>query len=433
MQSARGGTRIPTILSLACLLLWTSLLQASHWPRFRGPNGQGISPDKNIPVEWAETDYNWKVELPGTGHSSPVVWNDTLFITCADKKTGRGLLLALAVSDGRVLWREQFQVAKYRMNSLNDYAVATPAMDADRVYSLWPSAEKTLLVARDHSGNRIWTRTFGGYRCQHGAGASPIVVDDIVVFTLEHEGDNDSFKNVWVAVDSKTGQTRWDLPRDNSPKTSYSTPCVLPGGQGGPQLIFASKAHGLTGVDPAAGRVIWEIASAFPNRVVSSPVIADGLLVGTCGNGGSGKRLIAVRPGSTTEPAAAKEAYRIDNSTAPYVPTSVAVKGLLFTYHDRGQVSCLRSATGEALWREKPAGRYYGSPVWVDGRLYCITIDGDVVVIKAAPKYELLAVNPLGEKSHATPAVADGRMYLRTYSHLISIGPGRGPDNAPRP
>jgi outer membrane protein assembly factor BamB len=124
-------------------------------------------------------------------------------------------------------------------------------------------------------------------------------------------------------------------------------------------------------------------------------------------------------PDKSTQPT---EAYKIDNSSTPYVPTSLASGGLLFTFHDQGYVSCLRSTTGEQLWREKPGGKFFGSPVWVNGKLYCITTKGEVVVIKAAPVYELLAINPLGEKSHATPAVADGRMYLRTYSHLICIG-----------
>jgi outer membrane protein assembly factor BamB len=108
--------------------------------------------------------------------------------------------------------------------------------------------------------------------------------------------------------------------------------------------------------------------------------------------------------------------------TAPYVPTSLAKDDLLFTFHDRGNVSCLRSTTGEQLWSEKPARKYYGSPVWVNGCLYCITTDGQVVVIDAAATYKLLAVNALGEKSHATPAIAGGRMYIRTFSHLFSIG-----------
>ncbi|MHC4308424.1 MAG: outer membrane protein assembly factor BamB family protein, partial [Planctomycetota bacterium] len=162
--------------------------------------------------------------------------------------------------------------------------------------------------------------------------------------------------------------------------------------------------------------------SAFTSRIVSSPVIAGELLIGACGDGSSGKRLIAIRPvkdGKSTEPT---EVYKIENRSVPYVTTSLAKDGLLFTFHDRGDISCLRSATGEQLWSEKPAGPFYGSPVWVNGKLYCITKKGEVVVIKASPKYELLAVNPLGQESYATPAVAGGRMYLRTYSHLISIG-----------
>jgi len=168
--------------------------------------------------------------------------------------------------------------------------------------------------------------------------------------------------------------------------------------------------------------VIWEVASAFPARVVSSPVIAGELLVGSCGDGGSGKRLIAIRPGSSNGSIQPEEAYSIDSGYRPYVPTSIAKEGLLFTFLDRGNVSCWNSTTGRQLWEEKPAGRFFGSPVWVDGRLYCITVDGDVVVLKAAETYQLLAVNALGEKSHSAPAIAGDKMYLRTYSHLFSVG-----------
>lgn len=279
-------------------------------------------------------------------------------------------------------------------------------------------------MALDHQGNEVWRRTFGGMHCQHGAGSSPIVFENIVVFTHEHEDkySEGNAHSAWIAVDRKTGQTRWKLQRQTSAKTSYSTPCVYSAATDSSQLIFTSFAHGMTGVEPSTGQVIWEVKSAFTSRVVSSPVIAGGLLIGTCGNAASGKRLIAIKPGTKDESTPPIEAYKIDNSSTPYVPTSLAKEDLLFTFHDRGYVSCLRSATGEQLWREKPAGKFFGSPVWVNGSLYCITTDGEVVVIKAAPMYKLLAVNPLGEKSHATPAVAGGRMYLRTFSNLISIG-----------
>jgi len=407
---------------VVCVFLLVSVAQGQEWPRFRGPNGQGISYDKTIPVKWTEKDYNWKVELSGEGHSSPVVWGDKVFVTCGDQKAGRGMLLALNVSDGKVLWQKEYALKKYRMNSSNSYATATPAVDGDHVYVLWATTNETILVALDHDGEKIWERTFEGVRCQHGPGITPVVVDDIVVFTHEHEKSDKDARSAWIAVDCKSGKTRWELERQTSPKTSYSTPCLYSSGADTPLLIFTSLAHGMTGVDPGSGAVVWEAKSAFISRVVSSPVVAGELLVGTCGDGGSGKRLIAIRPGKDGKSTEPTEVYKIDNSSAPYVPTSLAKDGLLFTFHDRGDVSCLRSATGEQLWREKPAGPFYGSPVWVSGKLYCITRKGEVVVIKAAPTYELLAVNPLGEESYATPAVAGGRMYMRTYLHLISIG-----------
>jgi outer membrane protein assembly factor BamB len=424
----KGPKRLPTrnqilqSLMAGFTVLLTPAVQGQEWTRFRGPNGQGISHAKTIPVKWTQDDYNWKISLPGGGHSSPVVWDNKVFVTSGDQKTAHGILLALRVSDGTVLWHKQYALTPYRMNKLNSYATATPVVDADHVYALWTTPKQTLLVALDHNGGEIWQRTFGGVHCQHGAGGSPIVLGDIIVFTHEHEAGSKISQSAWIAADRKTGQTRWELPRQTSAKTSYSTPCVYSTAADAPQLIFTSFAHGITGVDPHNGTVAWEVKSAFISRVVSSPVIAGGLVIGTCGDASSGKRLIAIQPSERDESSQPTEAYKIDRSSAPYVPTSLAYGDLLFTFHDRGYVSCLRSATGEQLWREKAAGRFFGSPVWVNGALYCITIKGDVVVIRAAPTYELLAVNPLGEESHATPAVADGKMYLRTYSHLVSIG-----------
>jgi len=188
------------------------------------------------------------------------------------------------------------------------------------------------------------------------------------------------------------------------------------------QLVFTSNAHGIAGVDPQTGDVLWEVASALPARVVSSPVVAGDLVIGTCGEGGQGLRLAAVRPTCEGSSFRAPEVYSLESRVVPYVATSVAYKGMLFAFHDSGLVSCLMSDTGRVVWSEKPAGRFYGSPICVNGNLYALTVDGNVVVLLAGPEYKLLGVNALGEKSHATPAVADGRLILRTFSHLISIG-----------
>lgn len=418
-----GSRRFLASLLIVLPLLSGSMAHAQEWTRFRGPNGQGISSATTIPVKWTESDYRWKIELPGGGHSSPVIWADKVFITSGDAAAGHGVLLALNASDGAVLWRKEYALKAYKTNKLNSFATATPAVDSNGVYVLWTTPDETILAALDHSGAEVWKRQFEGVQCQHGAGTSPVVCGDMVIFTHEHEDSTDkNAKSAWIAVDRRTGQTRWTLPRQTGPKTSYSTPCVYqPAGQE-PQLIFTSCSHGMTSVDPATGKVLWAMESALPARVVSSPVIADGLLVASCGDGGVGKRLVAIRPGTRDGSVSPGEAYKIDSGVRPYVPTFLAKDGLLFVFYDSGNVACLRSTTGEVLWQAKPASRFFGSPVWVDGRLYCITMDGDVVVIKAGDKYELLAVNPLGEASQSTPAVAGERMYLRTYCHLFCIG-----------
>ena len=137
-----------------------SISLAQEWTRFRGPNGQGISNATTVPVKWTQSDYNWKVELPGGGHSSPVIWGDKVFIASGDAKTGRGVLLALSVSDGSVVWQKQFLLKAYKTNNLNSFATATPAVDPDCIYVLWTSPDETILAALDHKGTEVWTRSF---------------------------------------------------------------------------------------------------------------------------------------------------------------------------------------------------------------------------------------------------------------------------------
>ncbi len=422
IHSHGGGSRLTwVVVLLVCGVLSGGPVAAENWPRFRGPNGQGVSETQGIPTKWSDDDYAWKVTLPGRGHACPVVWSDRLFVTCAEQGARRGILLCLNTADGTERWRSEVELTKYPINRLNSYASSTPAADADHVYVLWPSRERTILVALNHDGTEAWTVEFSGVQARHGKGSSPIVVGDYVIVSHEQERNSEGVESQWLAINRKTGHVHWRRSEAAVANASYSTPCVWKRGDGKAEVVFAGNAHGVTGVDLETGQTRWELDSVLPKRVVSSPLWTGQLIIATCGEGGRGSRLTAIEPGANDS---AREVYSLETRVVPYVPTAVAYGGDLFLFHDNGTVTCTVASDGKVLWSEKPAGRFYGSPVCVNGVLYAMTTTGDVVVLKAAGTYEVLAVNALGEKSHATPAVGDGRMFLRTESHLFAIGNG---------
>jgi hypothetical protein len=385
------------------------------WTRFRGPNGTGITDATGLPVKWTEADYNWKAKLPGKGHSSPVIWGTRIFLTCGEPKTAQRIILCLKTRDGAIAWERRYDSTPHQLNPSNSYASSTPAVDGERLYVYWTTPEEVTLLALSHEGKEAWRRNLGGFVSEHGSGTSPIVVDNLVVLCNDQEG-----KSSLLAFDCKTGETRWEAERRTA-KATYGAPCLYHPQDGPPELIFNSMAHGVTSIDPKTGKVNWEFAKAFPLRVVASPILASGLIIGTCGTGGSGRRLVAVRPGSKAKGVEPKLAYEIKRAV-PYAVTPLAKDGLLFLWHDNGTVACVRAETGEELWRQRLGDRFYGSAVWAEGRLYAISRKGIVYVLAASEKFQVLAKNPLGEPSHATPAIANGTMYLRTFSHLISIG-----------
>ena len=403
--------------SAAVLLFLSGLLEgpAQEWTRFRGPNGTGISSAKTIPTKWTDADFNWKTALPGTGHSSPVVWGNRIFVTASDDQARQVWLFCIQASDGHVLWQKGFPLTPYHHNSYNTFASASPAVDAARAYACWSSPESYRLVALTHEGEKLWDKELGPFASQHGGGASPIVYRDKVVLADEQDG-----ASFLIAVEAATGKTRWQTPRRTN-ETAYATPCVYEPKDGPAMLIFASHAHGLTAVAPDDGRVVWELADVFDKRVVSSPLLAAGLIVGACGSGGGGNYLVAVRPGDAATGKKPAVAYTIRRS-APYVPTSVCVGDRLFLWSDAGIASCVQAASGEVKWQERVGGNYFSSPVWVDGRLFGISTKGEAVVLEASDHFQVLARNPLGETTHSTPAVAGGRMYIHTAKHLISVG-----------
>jgi outer membrane protein assembly factor BamB len=194
--------RLGVMLSLLFVVVGPA--RAENWPRFRGPNGQGLSEAKTIPTKWSPQEYNWKIQLPGGGHSSPVVWDEKVFITCADEKAQKGILLCLRAADGQELWRKEYGLDKVRMNALNNYAAATPALEAERVYLFWPGVDETTLAALTQEGGAVWTAKLPGNRTQHGMGSSPIIAGDYVIVVREQDQKTGgTIPSAWLALDRK--------------------------------------------------------------------------------------------------------------------------------------------------------------------------------------------------------------------------------------
>jgi outer membrane protein assembly factor BamB len=401
---------------LGSILCTPSAVQAQEWTRFRGPNGTGISAATTIPTQFTETDYNWRVQLPGTGHSSPVLWGNRLFVTSAEETGGKRHLLCLNAADGRQLWVRSVTFTPHQRHRFNSFASSTPAVDADNVYTTWISPEAFLVLAYDHAGKELWKTDLGPYQVGHGGAASPVLVGDMLIVRSDNEDDAPSFI---VGLDRKTGAIRWKLPR-TSKAGSYSTPILYEPKGGKPELIFTSNAHGFTSLDPATGEVNWELGGVFLQRCVGGPVAANGLLFATAGNGAGARQGVAIQPGSKGGPPA-KVAYQVPRGI-PYVPTPLVIGDLMFLWGDGGVVTCVRAATGEQVWMERIGGNFFGSPVCAGGKIYAISAAGELVVIEASDQFKLVAKNTLGEPSHATPAIANGAMYLRTERHLISVG-----------
>lgn len=408
--------RIPTLCALT-IVICQSALRAQEWTRFRGPNGTGISAATTVPVQFSEGDFNWKVDLPGVGHSCPVLWGKKIFITGADEAAGKRFMVCLNAKDGSKLWTKTESFTHYSHHEFNTCASSTPAADKDHAYFLWGTPDSVVMEALDHDGNPVWKRELGKLGIQHGIGTSPVVIGDVVILGVYQE--EQGLDGFLIGLDRRTGGILWKRSRNQNASAAYATPLVYAPKGGAEEAIFASTAHGITSLNPKTGEVNWEVPNVVGVRCVASPILANGLIIATAGQGDGVKQTVAVRPASKT--GKAELAYKLPRGLA-YVPTPIAWGDRVYFFGDGGIVTCIKPESGETVWQERLDGRFFGSPVCVNGRLYAMSVKGDLFVLQTGDQFKQLAMIPLGEASHATPTVADGVMYLRTQSHLISVG-----------
>jgi len=396
----------------------SSAVAQESWSRFRGVNGNGISDQKGIPTTWSPGDYAWNIELPGVGHASPIVWKDKLFVTSAIDEGALRFLFCLNPATGKEIWSRQVGFNRSHKHSKNSWASSTPATDGKRVYLAFSDDEHYTFSAYDFDGDLVWQRLLGGFESQHGQGVSPILFNDLVIIANLQKGPSSV-----VALDKNTGRTVWSSVHSFY-RTSYATPIIVRLKGDKPQLICASGALGVASLDPQTGRLNW-MTGEFPEprRTVASPIVAGGLLIQSCGGGGRGNVMIAVDLSDPKD--ATKNRIRYERKKVlPYVPTPIYYGGHLFLWNDNGVVSCVKPEDGENLWTIRVGGGYSGSPICIDGKLYCITEKGDMIVVPATveqPAATDIQRTSLGDTSHSTPIVAGGRLLIRTYHRLAAL------------
>lgn len=389
--------------------------RAENWPRFRGTNGIGISDLQGVPREWTEDDYEWVVPLPGMGHASPVIWEDALFITTGDDD-GMRTLYRLDASTGEEVWSRSERLTANHLHKKNSYASSTPAVDGECVYVIHADFDQQWVIAYTMDGEEEWRYDLGPIVCQHGQGVSPIVYGDaLIVANDQREPGVSSLQ----ALDRRTGDVIWQSPRA-SREVSYSTPFILEREGAEPQLICLSGISGISGYDIETGDELWTTPE-MPLRTVACPVYGNGLVVASCGSGGIGKYLMAVDPDSADGTAETLSYERVEAETLNYVPTPIVLGQHIYLWCDRGIICCLEMATGKTVWKERVGGNYSGSPVLIDGYLYCMSEDGEIVVVEAKPEFSGQTASPLGVGSHSTPAVARGRVYFRGFDRLACL------------
>lgn len=444
--NARGGLARCTAAAACAALGLAARPAALQWPSFRGDRAGGWIEVAPTPVSWdVDRGWNvrWSVTLPGRGHSSPVVSNGRLFVTTAvadeeqptpttlsgdmtssaDTAPRAWRVLCFESRTGRLLWERTARAGtpRARRHPLNSYATPTPAADG-RHLVVWFGSEG--LYCYDYDGHLLWSRDFGrlaaGYfadpQYQWGVGSSPVIFDGLVF--LQADVDDGSFLAAFRVGD---GEPVWRVRRDDLP--SWSTPTVYGSGPNA-ELVVAAPSY-VYGYDPYSGRELWRYYWGM-DIVESTPVVSAARIFVSSGKGRRSP-IVAIRPGfrgditpTTDRPPDAIAWSR--ETGGPITTTLLLYRGLLYALADLGVLRCYDPIDGSLVYQHRVPGSFLSSPVATDGKLYLSSVDGDVLVVPAGRRFDLLARSPTADALFATPAVADGVIVFRGPSRLVAVG-----------
>lgn len=436
-----GRTSVVLIISLFASIIDAS---AGNWPQWRGPAGQGVSTERNLPTEWsANKNIKWKTPIAGRSHSSPIVWGNKIFVTTAiegpvvpgakavkhmmgDKeflhpdsigadRKHTFKVICLTAATGKILWEQTaFEGTPYdNRHRKSSFAASTPATDGKYVYAFFGSEG---LYAYDMSGKLAWKADVGKLgTVGMGTGTSPILHDNLLLMQCDEDNGESSFI---VALDKKTGKEVWKTPR--KVQVSWATPVLVRTAKRAELITSGTEA--IVAYDPATGKELWRHKGVESNAV-PSPVANNEVVFLSAGF--PAKIAMAIRLGATGDLTGSPNvAWKYSKGTA-YVPSPILYGDYLYLTTDRGILTCLNAKTGELIYeggRVPIPATFTASPVAFDGKILMTSEDGDTFLVKAGPKHEILGSNSVGEPVYASPAIADGHIFIRGEKNLYAIG-----------
>ncbi len=412
------------LLSLCLFAVCASPLIAENWPSWRGPTNNGVASGKNFPTEWSTTkNVAWKVELPGKGASTPVVWGENIFVTCG--VDGKNTLLAFDRA-GKEKWRVALGSEKIGKHKKATGCNPSAVTDGQHVFTYFKSGD---LACVDFNGKVVWQLNiqdkFGEDTLWWDLGTSPVLTKAHCVVAVMQTGPS-----YLVALDKATGNLAWKQDRNlGAPEEaaqSYSTPVVL--NDNGQETLVVLGADHVTAHDATTGKELWRVGGLNPTghkyfRSIASAVVSDGIVVAPYARN---EIVTAIKLGGSGDVTKTHVVWqKIKAGIGTDVPTPAAVDGRVYLLADKGEVTCYDIKTGEPIWSgqpEKNRGGFSASPIVVDGKVYITREDGKTFVLSQGPEFKVLAANELDGFVVATPVFTDSHILIRTDSHLYCIG-----------